>query len=82
MARDKDSGLVGVEGTGGGHVGDGVGGQNNGLRRDGSGLRQGLVQGGEKGYPRVLAKRKQGKSKNKVFLALNRATSRRSGATS
>ena len=27
-----------MEGTGGGRVGDGVGGQSNGLRRDGSGL--------------------------------------------
>ena len=63
MEQDRDSGLVGVEGTGGGRVGDGVGGQNNGLRRDGSGLRQGLVQGG-KGHTRVQAQRIQGKSKN------------------
>ena len=32
MARDRDSGLVDVEGDGGGNVGEGVGGQNNGLR--------------------------------------------------
>ena len=32
-AQDKDNGLRGVEGTGGGSVSDGVGGQNNGLRR-------------------------------------------------
>ena len=38
-----------MEGTGGGSVGDGVGGQNNGLRRDGSGLRQGMVQGCDTG---------------------------------
>ena len=36
-----------------------------------------------KGYNRVQARRKQGKSKKmRVFLALNRATSRRSDATS
>ena len=33
MARDRDSGLVDVEGDGGGSVGEGVGGQNNGVRR-------------------------------------------------
>ena len=32
-ARDRDSGMVGVEVDGGGSVGEVVGGQNNGLRR-------------------------------------------------
>ena len=82
MARDRDNGLVGVEGTGGGRVGDGVGGKNNGLRRDGSGLRQGLVQGGEKGYTRFRQRGNRGKAKIRVFFALNRTMSRLSDATS
>ena len=47
--RDRDSGLVGVEVTGGDSAGDGVGGQNSGLRRDGRGLRQKLVWKGDIG---------------------------------
>ena len=36
----------------------------------GSGLGQGLVQGGDKGYTRVQEKRKQGKSKDESVFGL------------
>ena len=51
MARDRDSGLVGVEGDGGGSVGEGIGGQNNGLRRvwEWTPARVGAGGGGTKG---------------------------------
>ena len=53
MVRDRDSGLVGVGGTGGDSAGDGVGGKNNGLRQDGNGLRQDFVLKGDTGCTRV-----------------------------
>ena len=73
MVRDRDSGLVGVEGDGGGNVGEGVRGKNNGLRwvwewapaRVGAG-------GTAKGCIRVQARREQGKSTNGGGVALNK----------
>ena len=53
MVRDRESGLVGVEGTGGDSSGDGGGRQNNGLRWDGNGFRQDLVRKGDTGCTRV-----------------------------
>ena len=46
MVLDKDNGLVSEGATGGNKAGDGVGGQNNGLRQDENELRQ---DGGKKG---------------------------------
>ena len=82
MARGRDSGLVSVGGTGGGCVGDGVGGKNNGLRRDRSGLRKGWCRGARKATLGFRQRGDRGREKMMVFLALNRATSRRSDATS
>ena len=81
--RNRGSGLGGVEGDGGDRVREGVGGQNNGLRRvwwwNLAKVWCGKATLGALGFKprgsRVRAKRK-------VILALNRATSRRSGATS
>ena len=53
MVLDKDNGLVSEGGTGGNNAGDGIGEQNNGLRRDGNELRQDWERKGDTGNNRV-----------------------------
>ena len=69
-------------GTGGDRVGDGVGGQNNGLRQDGNRLRQNLVRKGDTESTRVQARGRKGRSKNGRCLALKQGNVMMFGATS
>ena len=63
MVRDRGNGRVGVGGTGGDSAGDGVGGQNDGLRRNGNRLRKNFVWKGDTGSTRVQARGRKGRRK-------------------
>ena len=82
MVRDRGNGRVGVGGTGGDNAGDGVGEQNNGLRRDRNRLRKNLVRNGDTGSTRVQARGRKGRSKNERCLALKQGNVATFGATS
>ena len=82
MVRDRGNGQVGMGGTGGDIAGDGVGGQNNVLRRDGNRIRLNLVRKGDTGSTRVQARGRKGRSKNGRCLALKQGNVETFGATS